>query len=303
MELYQKLEADFAAFTGRSYASTTNTGTAALHLALAALDIGPGDEVLVPDFTMIACAYAVVYTGAKPVFVPVNDRLLMDTEKLESYISPYTKAIMPVHIYGRVCEMQKINRIAKKHCLYVIEDASEAHGAKLGPSDVACFSFFKNKIIHGEEGGIAVTDNQALWAKMQLMKNMAFTPTHDYTHEGLGFNYRLANSQAALILDSLEKYPQNAAQRRLIESWYDKYLPQEWQMPPREAVWFYDLKHPRPYEVVKTIPTARHWFKSLSGQPLFGQKPLAYPTGVLLSAREDLTEAEVKQTCQLLLDL
>lgn len=129
-EWYRELEEQYADFVGHRYGVSVNTGTAALHLSLAALGIGPGDEVIVPDFTMVACAYAVLYTGATPVFVDCKDDLLINEDRIEEKLSFRTKAIMPVHIYGRVCNMKAINDIASRYNLFVIEDACEAQACR-----------------------------------------------------------------------------------------------------------------------------------------------------------------------------
>ena len=153
---YSKLEKEYAKFCGKKYAVSVNSGTSALHLALVVLGIGKGDEVIVPDFTMAACGFAVAYTGAKVITVDCKDDLTIDETLIEKKITKRTKAIMPVHIYGRLCNMEAINKIAKKYNLYVIEDACEAQGAKgLGKADLTCYSLYQNKIISGEEGGLS----------------------------------------------------------------------------------------------------------------------------------------------------
>jgi perosamine synthetase len=210
----QKFEQAFAEYCGVKYAVGVCNGTVALHLALTALGIKEGDEVIIPDFTMIASAFAVCYTGAKPVFVDAdNDTWNIDAAKIEEKITSNTKAIMPVHIFGNICDMDAISSIAKKHNLFILEDAAEAHGAeykskKSGSfSDIAAFSFFANKNITTGEGGMVVTNNEELFKKAKYYKNLCFPldGPRNYIHEDIGFNYRMSNIHAAIGLAQTEK--------------------------------------------------------------------------------------------------
>ena len=211
-EYIGRFEEEFARYCGCKYGVAVHNGTVALHLALVALGVGPGDEVIMPDLTFIATANAVIYTGAKPVYVDVHPRYwCMDPEKVEERITDRTKAIIPVHLYGHPCDMDAIRDIAEDHGLYVVEDAAEAHGAeykgrKVGSlSDVACFSFYGNKIITTGEGGMCVTDNEELAEKMRLLRNHGMDPNRRYWHIMVGFNYRMTNIQAAIGLAQLKK--------------------------------------------------------------------------------------------------
>lgn len=265
MEEYKKLEKEYAKFVGSKYAVSCNTGTAALHLALVTLGIGSGDEVIIPDFTMVACGYAVAYTGAKPIFVDCDDTLCIDWKLIEAKITKKTKAIMPVHIYGRLCNMKEIMRIARKHNLKVIEDACEAQGAVFNSkADITCYSFYKNKIIHAEEGGMCTTNNKKYAKRINYFKNMAFGPKHNYFHTDIGFNYRMADSQAKMALQSLEDYPKENKRRRKIEN---KLEPLIGKMPYRDAVWVLDTFRPIPKELPQ-----REFFKPLSSMPMFSGK-------------------------------
>lgn len=209
-----EFEQKFAAYCGCKYGVAVCNGTVALHLALVALGIGKGDEVIIPDFTMIATAFAVCYTGATPVFVDANpDTWNIDTTKIEEKITPRTKAIIPVHLFGLMCDMDAINAIAKKHNLKVLEDAAEAHGAEYkgrragSCSDLAAFSFFANKNITTGEGGMVVTNNEELYNKLRYHKNMCFPldGPRNYLHNDIGFNYRMSNVVAAIGLAQAEK--------------------------------------------------------------------------------------------------
>ena len=208
-----KFEEEFAKFCGVSHAVSCSNGTKALHLALEALHIGRGDEVIIPTFTMAATANAVIYTGAKPVLVDSElDTWNMDLNQIEEKITPRTKAIMVVHTYGHPCDMDKVREIADKHNLFVIEDAAEAHGAEYkgkragGLSDIACFSFYANKILTTGEGGMVVTNNEQLALRCKSLRNHFFgTGENRFKHLELGFNYRLTNMQAAVGVGQLEQ--------------------------------------------------------------------------------------------------
>ncbi|MDD5129516.1 MAG: aminotransferase class I/II-fold pyridoxal phosphate-dependent enzyme [Candidatus Omnitrophica bacterium] len=210
---YVKLfEDNFSEFCQTKYSIAVSNGTAALHLALAVLGVGKGDEVIVPTLSFIATANAVSYTGAKPVFVDVQkDTWNIDPEKIKDAITSRTKAIIPVHLYGHPADMDPILSLAKKHKLYVIEDAAEAHGAeykgkKVGSfPDVGCFSFFGNKIITTGEGGMITTNNPDIAQKAIILRDHGMSREKKYWHPYIGFNYRLTNIQAAIGVAQLEK--------------------------------------------------------------------------------------------------
>ena len=197
-----EFEKKFAEYCGCNYGVAVCNGTIALHLALVSLGIGKDDEVIIPTFTMIASAFAVCYTGAKPVFVDADKETFnIDTTKIEGKITPRTKAIMPVHVFGKMCDMDAICALAKKYNLYIVEDAAEAHGAeykgkKSGSfSDIAAFSFFANKNITTGEGGMVVTNDEKIYQRAKYFKNVCFPITggRNYTHDDIGFNYRMSN--------------------------------------------------------------------------------------------------------------
>lgn len=207
-------EHSFAEYCGMKYGVAVCNGTVALHLALVALGIGKGDEVIIPSFTMIATAYAVCYVGAKPVFIDADkDTWNLDVTKIEEKITSRTKAIIPVHIFGNPCDMDAIKLIAEKYKLFIIEDAAEAHGAeykgkKVGSfSSIGCFSFFANKILTTGEGGMVLTNDKYLYNQCRYFKNMCFPPNgpRNYQHKDIGFNYRMSNLHAAIGLAQVEK--------------------------------------------------------------------------------------------------
>jgi perosamine synthetase len=215
-------EESFAAYCGTTYAVGVCNGTVALHAALVALGVGKGDEVIIPDFTMIASAFAVAYTGAKAVFVDADPLTWnIDVTKIEEKITKKTKAIMPVHIFGNPCDMDAIRSLACAHKIAVIEDAAEAHGAtyrgtKTGAlSDLAAFSFFANKNLTTGEGGMVTTSNKDLYDRVRYFKNLCFPldAPRVYEHADIGFNYRLTNLHAAIGLAQVEKADDYRAMR------------------------------------------------------------------------------------------
>jgi perosamine synthetase len=208
-----KFERVFKRCCPTRYALACSSGTAALHLALAALGIKKYDEVVVPTFTMIACANAVTYLGARPVFVDVDPYTWnIDTSKIESKITKRTRAIIAVHTYGFPAEMDKIMSIARKHRLFVVEDVAEAQGAEYkgrkvgGIGDVACFSFYANKIITTGEGGMVTTNSKEIARKIKILRDHAFSEERHFWHKYLGYNYRMTNLQAAIGLAQVERF-------------------------------------------------------------------------------------------------
>lgn len=224
-------EEKFAEFIGVKHAITTTNGNSALHLALVALDVGPDDEVILPAFTMGACLNAVLYTGATPVLVDSEPETFnIDTSLLEAHVSPKTKAIMPVHIYGHACEMDAVMEIAQKHNIAVLEDAAEVHGGTYkgqmcgSIGDIGCFSFYGNKIVTTGEGGMVVTDDDALASRMRSLKDIAHSPDRRFWHDEMGFNYRMTNMQAGLGLGQLENVDTFLAHKQWMGEEYTKRL-------------------------------------------------------------------------------
>lgn len=222
-----EFEQAFARYCGVKHGIATANGTVALHLALEALGIGKGDEVIVPTLTFIATANAVRYTGATPVFVDSHpDYWCIDPEKIERAITPKSKAIIPVHLYGHPCDMDAIMDMARRYSLYVIEDAAEAHGAeykgqKVGSfGDINCFSFYGNKIITTGEGGMCLTNNDELASKMRILRDHGMNPNRKYWHDVVGFNYRMTNLQAAVGVAQVRKLDEFLAVKCRIAQWY-----------------------------------------------------------------------------------
>jgi len=224
-------EESFALFCGIKHAIATNNGTTALHLALVAMDLQPGDEVIIPTVTYIATANAVRYCGATPVLVDVHaDTMNIDPADVERKITSRTRGIIPVHLYGHPAEMDAINAIAKKHGLWVVEDAAEAHGAEVSGRKVgtmgtcATFSFFGNKIVTTGEGGMVTTNDDALAAKLRLFRGQGMDLARRYWFPVIGYNYRMTNIQAAIGLAQMETIEKSISDRAQIAAWYDEAL-------------------------------------------------------------------------------
>jgi perosamine synthetase len=218
-----RFEAACAAYLGAEHALSVSNGTVALHLALLACGIGPGDEVIVPTFTYVASVNAIRYVGATPVFAEsLPETWQVDPADVASRITPRTRAIMAVHLYGAACNLPALERLAGERGLYLIEDAAEAFGTRIGDrhagtfGDVATFSFFGNKTITTGEGGLVVCKDAARAERIALLKSQFASPTKRYWHDDVGYNYRMTNIQAAIGLAQIEQVePILAAKRRL----------------------------------------------------------------------------------------
>lgn len=227
----EEFENSFARYIGVKYGVATSSGTTALHLALAALGVGPGDEVVVPDLTFAATINAVLYVGARPVIADVDPSYwCLDPRELERAITERTKAVMVVHLYGHPCDMDAIMEVAERHGLYVVEDAAEAHGAEYrgrkvgGFGHVSCFSFYGNKIITTGEGGMCLTNDEELAERMRVLRDHGMDPKRRYWHNFVGFNYRMTNLQAALGVAQLGKIGRFVEKKRMIARWYAEEL-------------------------------------------------------------------------------
>jgi len=227
MDYVKKFEEKFAKYIGVKYAMTTSGGTGALHIALAALGIGPGDEVIIPEITYFACSDVVMLLGAKPVFVDVlKDTWCIDPVAVEKAITKRTKAIMPVDIYGNPAEMDEILRIAKKYNLKIVEDACPAVGStykgkKPGSmGDFGAFSFQGAKIMVTGFGGMLVTNNAKLFEKAKYINNHGEDPNKKFWQTSVGYTYEMTNIQAALGLAQLERIETFVKKKRQIFDWY-----------------------------------------------------------------------------------
>lgn len=226
----EAFENEFAAYCGCKYGVAVSNGTTALHLAVAAAGVKPGDEVLVSSSTNIATALAVLHNNAIPVPVDSEDDTWnLDLDLIESLITPKTRAIIPVHLFGHPVDMDRLMAIAKKHNLVVIEDGAEAHGAEVrgrragGFGDMGCFSFYANKVITTGEGGMVVTNDAGLAGQLRLLRNLAFT-TPRFRHEVAGYNFRMTGYQAAMGLAQLHRIDHIVAEKRRVAASYTSHL-------------------------------------------------------------------------------
>lgn len=298
-------ERDFAAYCGASECIALNSGTSALHLALLAAGVGPGDEVITVPFTFVASVAAVLYAGARPVLVDIDPRsFTMDPAAVESAITPRTKVILPVHLYGQTADMDPILDIARRHNLIVIEDAAQAHGAKYkGRSagsigDIGCFSFYpaKNLGAYGEGG--AVTTNNPQFAKtMRMLRDWG--QDGKYHHVLRGFNYRMEGFQGAILRVKLRHLEQWTERRRAIAQVYDQLLSDMNVETPTEMPWARHVYHV--YSVrskerdalqaalrAEGIQTAIHYALPAHLQPAYAD--LGYSKGDLLHSEKAASE-------------
>ena len=236
----EAFEQGWAAYCGMRYGVAVSNGTVALQAALACLDLQPGDEVILPTFTIISCAQAVLYNGGLPVLVDCDPRTwCMDPSQVEAKITPRTRAIMPVHIYGHPVDMDPLFALAEKHGLALVEDAAEVHGAEYlsgrngpgstwrrcgGMGHLSTFSFYANKLITTGEGGMVLTDDPAYAERLRGLRNLCFRPERRFYHTELGHNWRMTNLQAALGLAQLERFDQIVERKRWMGRSYTERL-------------------------------------------------------------------------------
>ncbi|HEY2595230.1 MAG TPA: DegT/DnrJ/EryC1/StrS family aminotransferase [Chloroflexota bacterium] len=216
-----EFESRWAAYCGRKHGIAVANGSVALQVAIALLDLQPGDEVIMPSFTIISCAWPVVLADAVPVLVDSDPRTwTMDVSQVRARITPRTRAIMPVHIYGNPVDMQPLLDLAREFNLHMVEDAAEAHGAdyhgrRIGSFGIAsCFSFYANKLVTTGEGGMVLVDDDALAERARRLRNLGFQPGRRFLHGELGYNFRLTNLQAALGVTQVERIDAIVARKR-----------------------------------------------------------------------------------------
>ena len=227
----RKFEERWADYCGMKYGVAVSNGTVALQIAIACLDLQPGDEVILPTFTIISCAQAVIYNGGVVKLVDADPRTwCMDVSQVEAKITPRTKAIMPVHIYGHPVDMDPVRELAHKYGLLTVEDAAEAHGAEYkgqrcgGLGDLNCFSFYANKIVTTGEGGMVLTNDLDQADRLRSVRNLCFQPQRRFFHQELGNNFRLTNLQAAIGLAQIERIEASIRHKRWMGAAYNEKL-------------------------------------------------------------------------------
>lgn len=285
----ERFETAFADFCHASHALSCCNGTVALHLALLALGVGPGHEVILPTLTFVATANAVAYCGARPVFVDSEaETWNMDPSLIEERITPRTRGIIVVHLYGHPADMDPILEIARRHNLFVIEDAAEAHGAEYkgqtvgGIGTAGTYSFYGNKIITTGEGGMVVTNDEALAHKIYQLKGQGQDPRLRYWFPILGYNYRMTNIQAAIGLAQLEQVDEFIEHRRKVASWYAECLDSHplFTMQP-EKPWARNVYWMSSVVLSENFPLGRDEVMSKLAQDGIETRPFFYPMHTL----------------------
>ncbi|HVV27181.1 MAG TPA: DegT/DnrJ/EryC1/StrS family aminotransferase [Rhizomicrobium sp.] len=330
-----RFEKDWATYCGMKHGIAVSNGTTALQVAVDALQLGPGDEVILPSFTIISCALAVVRAGATPVVVDSDPKTYcMDIDQVAAAITPRTRAIMPVHMYGHPVDMDAISAIAAQHGLAVIEDAAQAHGCEYfsrhggnnawrrcgGLGKLSTFSFFANKLVTTGEGGMVLTSDDALAERCRSLRNLCFQPTR-FQHEELGYNYRFTNLQAAIGVAQVERMDEILSRKRMMGALYDELLAgvQELILPAQEDwarinYWMYAIQLEDHVDMdafqfaaalkergVETRP----FFLGMHEQPVFRKQGLfkglslpvserLYRRGLYLPSGVGITEAQIR---------
>jgi perosamine synthetase len=328
----QEFEDKWAAFCGMNFGVAMNSGTTALEAAVACLGLEPGSEVIMPTFTIISCALAIIKAGAVPVLVDSDPRTwCLDVGQVAARITPRTRAMMPVHMYGHPADMDPLKDLAAKYDLIIVEDAAEAHGAEYknqkvgGIGDLSCFSFYANKIITCGEGGMVLTQRADYAEHLRSLRNLCFQPNRRFYHTEMGSNFRLTNLQAAVGLSQVERIEEHVAKKRWIGQSYNERLAGLSQLilPPEEpwaksVYWMYgillteevafdatELARRLRDEGVDTRP----FFLGMHAQPVFLAQGLfkgeQYPVADLLASRGlylpsglTLTEAQIEAVCR-----
>ncbi len=289
-----EFEREFAAFLGAAHCVGVNSGTSALHIAMRLLDIGPGDEVITTPYTFVATSWAISYVGARPVYVDIQDRTFnLDPALVEKAVTPRTKAVLAVHLYGQPCDLDRLAEICRKHKLALVEDAAQAHGAKFRGKNVGtfgelgCFSFYPTKNLGAcGEGGALVTNDAALAARARALRDHG--STRRYYHDELGYNYRMEGLQAAMLRVKLNYLPKwNAARRRIAQLYTEQLSDTPLKLPIEPAgtqsAWhLYVVRHPsrdelRQYLEAHGVGCAVHYPVPLHLQKAYAQ--LGYKLG------------------------
>lgn len=327
----QEFESKWANYCGMDYGVAVSNGTTALQVALACLGLEPGDEVIMPTFTIISCAIAIIEAGALPVLVDSDPHTwCMNVKQIEEKITLRTRAIMSVHMYGHPVDMDPILKLARKYELFIIEDAAEAHGAEYkgqkvgGIGNLSCFSFYANKIITTGEGGMVLARSANHAEKLRSLRNLCFQKDRRFYHAELGHNYRLTNLQAAIGLSQVERIDEHVAKKRWMGKSYTerlRSLPQI-SLPVEEpwaknVYWMYGLVLANDIEYdaaefarrlkIEGVDT-RPFFVGMHEQPVFRQRGMfaseQYPVaeriarrGLYLPSGLTLVESQLETVC------
>ena len=279
----ESFEKKWAKYCNMKYAVSVTSGTAALIVALKALNLKPGDEVIMPSFTIISCALAIIEAGGKPVLADCDlDTWCIKKDEIKKKISSRTKAILIVHMFGHPANMDEIKEIIKNKKIDIIEDAAESHGSKFKNKvvgsfgKISCFSFYVNKLITTGEGGMALTNDKSLYNKMRNLRNLAFNKTRRFSHNEIGYNYRMTNIQAAIGLSQLEKITEHIKIKRQNTFLYNKILT-SYELPislpyekkwAKSTFWMYGIVIKNKKMTAKTL-SRKLFEKKIETRPLF----------------------------------
>jgi len=310
----------WAGYCGKKYGVAVSNGTTALDVAVHCLGLDHGDEVILPSFTIISCALAIVKNNAKPVLVDCDpETWTMDVTQVQEKITSHTKAIMPVHIYGHPVEMDPLLDLAEDHNLSIIEDAAEAHGAEYNSQrnnnslwrrcgsfgTMSCFSFYANKLITSGEGGMVLTDDEKLAKKARAFRDLCFQPQRRFCHEHLGNNYRLTNLQAALGVAQMERMEEIIAKKRHMAQQYTRMLQglSNIQLPveqpcARSVWWMYGLLLSESSGMNNREFARRLFEKGIDTRPFFigmHEQPAFRKRGLFLDEHYPITERLARQ--------
>jgi len=328
----QEFERQWASYCGAQYGVAVSNGTAALEVAVQALDLDPGDEVIVPTFTIISCVLAILRAGGTPVLVDSDpETWCLDMDQVRARLTARTRAILPVHMYGHPAEMETILQIAEEYGLDVIEDAAEAHGATYRGKRVgsfgrlSCFSFYANKIITTGEGGMVLCRDQDDADRLRSLRNLCFRAERRFWHTELGHNFRMTNLQAAVGLAQVEQIEEHLRRKKAIAAYYTRHLAglPGVQLPTElphvsNVFWMYGLVLDESVtldarqlgdELRKDGVDTRPFFLGMHEQPAFLQRGLfrgeAYPVaeklarrGLYLPTGLTLTESQMSRVCE-----
>jgi perosamine synthetase len=317
----EEFEEKWATYCGRRYGIAVSNGTVALQVATACLGLRPGDEIIMPTFTIISCALAAIYNGAVPVLVDCDPRTwCMDVDQVKSKLTKRTRAIMPVHIYGHPVDMDPILDLAESHGLAIIEDAAEVHGAEYlsgrgtthpvwcrcgSFGTLSCFSFYANKLITTGEGGMVLTDDANLAQKARSLRNLCFQADRRFYHQELGFNFRLTNLQAALGVAQLERMEEIISRKRWIGQEYNRRLAglKGLQLPveepwARNVYWMYGIILSEETGMDATVFAQRLKQRQIETRPFFlgvHEQPVFHKKELFLRERHPVAERIARQ--------
>lgn len=315
---FEKMICDY---TGAKYCSVLPNGTISLYLALKALDIKRGDEVIVPDFTMIATPNAVLMTGAKPVLVDVDDSLCLNVELVKKYITPKTKAVMHVSINGRTGRLDDLKKLCRERRIHLIEDAAQSLGSfykdkHLGRHGlIGSFSFSVPKIITTGQGGALITDDRSMYQKVEKLKDFGRVGAGIDWHDQIGWNFKFTDLQAVLGIEQMKKVPQRVKLKKDLYSLYKKYLSGIDQVKfietdlEKVSPWFIDVLVPDPLVLQKYLKGrnigSRTFYPAIHTQPIYKGIPGSFPKatyfakhGLWLPSSSFLTDQDVRYVCE-----